>query len=75
MNLRHLFLHPDCTVGSGIAPNQPQKALGLVASAHYRQWGITPRPKTNLSILYEDLSALSTIFRKMSKKIKNLFSF
>ena len=42
-----IFFHPDCTVGSGITPDQRLHARGL-----YRRWGFTPRPEDTVQFSY-----------------------
>ena len=37
----HIFFHPDCTVGTGIAPVHAH----ICARGLYRRWGIAPRPE------------------------------
>ena len=35
MHILHFFFHPDCTVGSGISPDQPKRLAGFTAGGEF----------------------------------------
>ena len=54
-NTRRFFI-PDFTVGLGFSPSLPvpvgdNRVADLWLTAHYRQWGISPRPETDFLFL------------------------